>query len=428
MASSRHNLSQFGSARPARPRRSHPTLDEQSFQNLLSAAFTIQEHNDRLKKAQPTQSALPVSGKIEATIVCPHCGALKATEESNCPSCKVGKFRPGERLQRNWASMWLMSQQRELFPERVAEANEVARKARPDLLPHPRGIEEKRETISPLVLPRLGERKILAPPTRGSANDSDSNSPDNGLLDWPAVKNVAGETIASAPAATEAERELETDGSVEGIRSLLLDRLAVHEPQLDELAVDESKLHEPGQFGGSDRVSDGTGAASNWAAETSADVAEQDRAAENSEQELESAEADDSYSAEAPDEKDEKKNFWHSLTHLRVKLRVHRANLYLGAAVSVAALALLWPTVSAPSTSTLGPMDRALVALGLAEVPAPVAHVKGDPKINVWVDPHTALYYCPGEEQYGKTVDGRVSSQRDAQMDRFEPAAGSVCE
>jgi hypothetical protein len=111
-----------------------------------------------------------------------------------------------------------------------------------------------------------------------------------------------------------------------------------------------------------------------------------------------------------------------------VKLRVHRANLYLGAAVSVAALALLWPTVSAPSTSTLGPMDRALVALGLAEVPAPVAHVKGDPKINVWVDPHTALYYCPGEEQYGKTVDGRVSSQRDAQMDRFEPAAGSVCE
>jgi hypothetical protein len=73
-------------------------------------------------------------------------------------------------------------------------------------------------------------------------------------------------------------------------------------------------------------------------------------------------------------------------------------------------------------------MDRALVALGLAEAPTPVAHVKGDPKINVWVDPHTALYYCQGEEQYSKTADGRISSQHEAQMDRFEPAAGSVCE
>jgi hypothetical protein len=424
MATSRHNLSHFGSARPAR---SHPALDEQSFQNLLSAAFTIQEHNDRLRKTQPTLTALPVSGKIEATIVCPQCGALKATEESNCPSCKVGKFRPGERLQRNWASMWLMSQQHELFPERVAEENEVARKASPDSLPHPESIEikEKRETISPLVSPRLGERKILAPPTRGSANKADGNFPDHGLLDWPAVKNVAGEAIAPASAATEAELEVETDGSVEAIRSLLLDRPALHEPQLDEMAVDESKLQECVHFSGSNRVSDETGVASDWAAETSADLAEQDRAAENSEQGFDSAEGDDSYSAETPDEK---KNFLHSLAHFRVKLRVHRANLYLGAAVSVAALALLWPAVSTPRTSTLGLMDRALVALGLAEVPAPVAHVKGDPKINVWVDPHTALYYCQGEEQYGKTADGRVSSQRDAQMDRFEPAAGSVCE
>jgi hypothetical protein len=35
-------------------KRPHPTLDEPSFQGLLSAAFTIQEHNDQLrKKAQP---------------------------------------------------------------------------------------------------------------------------------------------------------------------------------------------------------------------------------------------------------------------------------------------------------------------------------------------------------------------------------------
>jgi hypothetical protein len=70
-----------------------------------------------------------------------------------------------------------------------------------------------------------------------------------------------------------------------------------------------------------------------------------------------------------------------------------------------------------------------LVAIGIAaEAPAPAIHLQGDPGIEVWVDPHSALYYCPGEEPYGKTADGRLSSQHDAQMDRFEPAGRSACE
>jgi hypothetical protein len=68
------------------------------------------------------------------------------------------------------------------------------------------------------------------------------------------------------------------------------------------------------------------------------------------------------------------------------------------------------------------------VTIGIAEAPAPVVHLHGDPGLAVWVDPHTALYYCPGEEQYGKTADGRFSPQREAQMDRFEPAGRSACE
>jgi hypothetical protein len=113
---------------------------------------------------------------------------------------------------------------------------------------------------------------------------------------------------------------------------------------------------------------------------------------------------------------------------MRVTLRFHRANLYLGAAIFLAALALMWPTVSEPQRASLSPMERALVAIGIAEAPAPVVHSTGDPGINVWVDPHTALYYCPGEEEYGKTADGRVSSQHDAQMDRFQPAGRAPCE
>jgi hypothetical protein len=117
------------------------------------------------------------------------------------------------------------------------------------------------------------------------------------------------------------------------------------------------------------------------------------------------------------------------LADWRVRLRFHRADLYLGVAIFVAAVALLWPAAGAPGKpATLGPFERALVSLGIAEAPAPAVHPQGDPSIVVWIDPHTALYYCPGEKQYGKTVGGQLTSQRDAQMDRFEPAGRSVCE
>jgi hypothetical protein len=45
----------------------------------------------------------------------------------------------------------------------------------------------------------------------------------------------------------------------------------------------------------------------------------------------------------------------------------------------------------------------------------------------VWIDPHTALYYCPGSELYGKTAKGKFASQQDAQLDQFEPASRRAC-
>jgi hypothetical protein len=101
--------------------------------------------------------------------------------------------------------------------------------------------------------------------------------------------------------------------------------------------------------------------------------------------------------------------------------------LYLGVAIFVAATALLWPTAGAQQPS-LSLWQRTLVTLGVAEIQAPATHLLGDPAIEVWIDPHSALYYCPGEEQYGKTTDGRFTSQREAQTDRFEPAGRSACE
>jgi hypothetical protein len=71
--------------------------------------------------------------------------------------------------------------------------------------------------------------------------------------------------------------------------------------------------------------------------------------------------------------------------------------------------------------------DRMLVKLGLAEAPEPPEY-KGNPRTQVWVDLHTALYYCPGADLYGKTPKGRFSSQREAQLDQFEPAYRKACD
>jgi hypothetical protein len=90
------------------------------------------------------------------------------------------------------------------------------------------------------------------------------------------------------------------------------------------------------------------------------------------------------------------------------------------------------PTVSAARRKTAPEADlplfeRILVRMGLAEAPEPPQY-KGNPRTRVWVDLQTALYYCPGADLYGKTPKGRFSSQRDAQLDQFEPAFRRVCD
>src|SRR5208337_5573443 len=77
------------------------------------------------KQARPTQAEPEARREPDANSVCPHCGALKPAEGSRCESCGLDEFRPGERMQRNWASMWLMSQEQGLWPERSSDAPET---------------------------------------------------------------------------------------------------------------------------------------------------------------------------------------------------------------------------------------------------------------------------------------------------------------
>jgi GAF domain-containing protein len=147
------------------------------------------------------------------------------------------------------------------------------------------------------------------------------------------------------------------------------------------------------------------------------------------------------------------KSFWQK--H-RGFLRRHPGDLALGAAAILFAITIIWsissnnPTTSANSTNTpqtaatsstpakpkrkapppppkLSLFEQFLVSMGLAEPPAAPSYT-GNPNVPVWVDVHTALYYCPGSEQYGKTPQGKIASQHDAQLDQFEPASRKVCD
>ena len=123
-----------------------------------------------------------------------------------------------------------------------------------------------------------------------------------------------------------------------------------------------------------------------------------------------------------------------------------RGDIYLAIAVIFVAGVIRWGIWSShPVSATGGPtataaghrkpdpeadlsfFDRMLISMGLAETP-PTPEDKGNPDIQVWVDLHTALYYCPGADLYGKTPKGKFTSQRDAQLDQYEPALRKVCE
>jgi hypothetical protein len=106
--------------------------------------------------------------------------------------------------------------------------------------------------------------------------------------------------------------------------------------------------------------------------------------------------------------------------------RTARVALVSGALLLVLAAWSFWP--SSGTSSQFSWVESLLVELGLAQVPqgAPV-HEAGSPDVRVWVDVHTALYYCPGSDMYGKTPGGHFSTQKAAQEDQFESATRVVC-
>ncbi|HEY8670290.1 MAG TPA: GAF domain-containing protein [Terriglobales bacterium] len=113
----------------------------------------------------------------------------------------------------------------------------------------------------------------------------------------------------------------------------------------------------------------------------------------------------------------------------RVGVSRRKATLAIAGSVLVIGFSVwgLWPAHRA-SPNQLSWFDSLLVEMGVAEPPARAPGYAGSPNVRVWVDIHTALYYCPGSALYGKTKGGRFTSQRAAQQDAFEPASRVACE
>ena len=312
--------------------RARLTLDEQSFQGLLAAAFTIQEHNDRMNQPVPeTPPTEAAPTPVETSPICKQCGFALPSATAPCPNCAANGLRPGERLQRTWASMWLMSQEQGFWQESQNDSSlEGAAPAKPPA-PH-----VDRGTYEPVLASAGGKRGIRIEEIQP---EPETFEPTAGVE----------ETVEAAPPKNPAT------------------------PGMSEAVVPWTPLP-PQEIGSAEELIEDTPPPSGW----------------------------------------------------RVKLRFHRADLYLGIAVVVAALALFWPSGTSQE-SNLHPWERILIAMGIAEAPSQPVHYHGDPNLKVWLDTHAALYYCPGDDLYGKSADGRYTTQREAQSEGFEPAERSVC-
>ena len=116
-----------------------------------------------------------------------------------------------------------------------------------------------------------------------------------------------------------------------------------------------------------------------------------------------------------------------TLGHQRRKPQVpSKTGKYLVIAVVLLSLAgVWWYVLSGEPDHPPPPIDKALVSLGLKSPPP--ATNNGNPDAKVWIDVHTALYYCRGADAFGKTPKGKMARQGDAELDHFQSASGKPC-
>ena len=402
--------------------RSKLILDEQAFQGLLAAAFTVQQHNDRQKassnSALLTEKPRPLGDPAE---LCRHCGAPLPSEAAFCPVCGGAEsLRPGERLQRTWASMWQMSQEHGVRHDPADDTGALAFNRRGD---GPNLPDSASEVLSPIrnVDPEV-TKEVTKPPaqTSGSVSDFVRAQTSSAVSSLPnTVHGWRQEKIEGPPEHSHHSLQPVPSAALSSGEGCVLHDPLLHSPLREDLSLDLPPLEDPSLAESSlpdSSLDDASVADAAFDDPSLPDLSIPDLSFDGGP--LANPETDATVATPSTASP--------FFRRLRATLSLDRADFYLAIAFLVAATALLWPSATSPLRH-LSPWERVLVSLGVAEAPPPAIHYRGDPNIKVWVDTHTALYYCPGDDLYGKSPDGRFTTQHEAQADRFEPAQRSAC-
>jgi hypothetical protein len=351
-------------------------LDEAGFEQLLAAAYVLQQHNDRVQAKKFPPENVPIQSEIvrknghnkpeqdsalssssnrlsdPKPIVdslarnCRVCGRTFREDEVFCGNCSMPRVAGGssEDLQSKWASMWYIQQAQDAL-QGEDDSSPALRQSEPD---YPAAAE--------------------------------FNAPSNGARLW-----------GAGAAAVPPESEKLTSAFIEPapvFRSLDEDEIEQSNTKfkISDTKVGQSYLRHPIRL------------------------------------DVHAIEARLSGLLE---------NLQARVRTFQVRIRTSRRN----AAVAIACLVLvviLAISALSPQHSSSQPQlswfSSLLVNLGLAEVPSRAPVYVGNPDAPVWVDVHTALYYCKGSDLYGKTPGGRFSTQRDAQEDQFESASRLACQ
>ena len=109
---------------------------------------------------------------------------------------------------------------------------------------------------------------------------------------------------------------------------------------------------------------------------------------------------------------------------VRDRLRMKDILLIVVAATLAFGVISAWPSSGGKPTW----FQSMLVRLGWVQTTVHEPAYLGNPEANVWVDAQTALYYCSGSDLYGKTSEGHIATQREAQQQHLQPAAGLACQ
>jgi hypothetical protein len=448
-----------------------PDLKKVVFPAEAPASAKNQSAKNLAARLEPVLAPMPATPTQPATTagrICRGCGKEFLGEEAFCGKCGMTRTKPGGdngHLQSKWASMWYMQQaagQAEVKRENEERGNgkkphEPVAEKKPSLASSPLPIPVKPSLNTPLVsktpeaaspipamreetaskenfVPRLpvsleeivaqfAEESDLVPtpqpvmeawpgvePTPVAASSVQTQKEE--ALDWklgPPILDapklelpklelpIEVRAEGDATAITATEEKLETAASTDESEVEIYEDapLVVRNPLGGEGIADDEETGESGALVKS----------SPWTA------------AANARKWLDSVRGGNP------------RALW-----LRDQWRRHHANIYLGAAGLIFATALIGlfnqPAPVArknPAAAQLTAFEKLMVNLGLAEAP-PTPVYLGNPDRQVWVDRHTALYYCPGSELYGKTAGGRYETQRSAQLDQFESAARRACD